>query len=319
MRGVDRRTLCPRSASGETWVSLYVIANPRAAGGATGRALPEMRSAIEARFSPCTWWETHGPDGATALARQAVEAGAERVLVIGGDGTVSQVAAELVHTSVVMGLLSAGTGGDFARSLGIPRDWRAAIEGLDWSRKAVVDAYELSWPGHRRVGLNAVGVGLTAEVVRRVNASGKRLGPTVTFLSATLGALFGYRIPTASVAWKGPEGEGAWTGQLLNLFVLNGAYTGGGMRPLGDTSLHDGLLELMLVPRVSVRDIVLHLWRLYTGSLPGHAGVFRVRAAELTVTAVEGAVESDIDGESGATAPLEIRVLHRALHVITAK
>ena len=77
---------------------------------------------------------TRGPRDAERIAQEGVRAGVERLVVAGGDGTLTEVVTGLLAAGLggdaQIGLLPLGTGGDFARTLGIPRDLDGAIAAL---------------------------------------------------------------------------------------------------------------------------------------------------------------------------------------------
>ena len=108
-----------------------VIANPRSAGGATGRRWRSVEALLRAALGGIEVELTHAPRDAERLAREAVRAGYERIVVAGGDGTLSEVATGLLSAGLghdaEIGILPLASGGDLARTLGIPRSLPAAI------------------------------------------------------------------------------------------------------------------------------------------------------------------------------------------------
>ena len=108
-----------------------VIANPRSGNGTTGRRWSAVEARVREVVGSVEVSQTRGPRDAERLAREAVSSGVERLLVAGGDGTLSEVASGLLAADlgdrVEIGLLPLGTGGDFIRTLGIPRDLEGAL------------------------------------------------------------------------------------------------------------------------------------------------------------------------------------------------
>src|ERR1700677_3344126 len=82
--------------------------------------LPAVREFIAARGLDADVVCTEGPGHATEIARDAVASGCLRVVAVGGDGTVNEVAQALIHTAAAMGLVPCGSGNGLALHLGIP-------------------------------------------------------------------------------------------------------------------------------------------------------------------------------------------------------
>ena len=109
-------------------MKVRAILNPRAGVAARG-----TREAIE-RGRPA-WKDyavylTREPGHATELAREAVAAGADVVLAVGGDGTVNEVARGIIGSPAALGIVPVGSGNGLARALRIPLRPGAALCAL---------------------------------------------------------------------------------------------------------------------------------------------------------------------------------------------
>src|SRR5689334_22737693 len=98
---------------------VMAIVNPVAGGGRAARVWARLDLGVA-----CV--ATERPGHARELARAAAERGVERVIVVGGDGTVSEAAGGLQGTDTALAVVPAGTGNDFGRGLGVLRDLPAA-------------------------------------------------------------------------------------------------------------------------------------------------------------------------------------------------
>ncbi len=99
---------------------MKIIANPRAGHKRGARAIGEFRLLLEAKEIEYELFETRYPGHATELAQRLVEEGERRIIILGGDGTISEVVNATVNTEVELGIISVGTGNDLARSLDLP-------------------------------------------------------------------------------------------------------------------------------------------------------------------------------------------------------
>src|SRR6476469_6920612 len=132
--------------------SLSVVYNPLRYDVLDGTKAIVARICAESGWADATWIETTAEETGEKQAREAVEAGADVVASLGGDGTVRAVATALVGTDVALGLLPAGTGNLLARNLGLP------IDTLEEAAEALVSG------GERRVDVGAVRLGDSGPV-----------------------------------------------------------------------------------------------------------------------------------------------------------
>lgn len=302
-----------------------IVVNPRSGGGRTGARLDELRSLAGSVFGDVELRLTGALGDGAHQAEAAARAGAERVIACGGDGTASEVVDGLLRVPgarPVFGLLPAGTGSDLARTLGMPSAWPAALRALADAPPRPADALRTTFTARDgtkivRHGVNVVGVGLAGDIVRRVNASGKRFGGTVTFLGATVAALLQWRAPVARVAWTDPEGfDRVWAGRLANVFVANGRYCGSGMCVDPAGTMDDGVLGVTIVPELPLLRSLRELPRLYDGTLVDSTAIVTGRATRLRVWADSGGwIPGDLDGEGPGGTPVEVEVAPGVLRV----
>ena len=105
-----------------------LIVNPIAGCGYALKVMEQVQSVLTARNLPFRVMRTEYPGYAAKLAREAVEMGCEAVYVIGGDGTFSEAARGLAGSGIPIGLIPAGTGNDFVKTLGTPKEPMAALD-----------------------------------------------------------------------------------------------------------------------------------------------------------------------------------------------
>jgi diacylglycerol kinase family enzyme len=207
-----------------------VIANPQA--GGTGASLVDQVTRVMRGTFTLEVAKTAERDDATRLARQAVEAGFDAVIALGGDGTVNEVAQALVHTDVALGIIPAGTTNVMARAIEIPAEPRDAAAFLanridSGSKKRInVGCIE------ERYFLFGAGMGLDAEVIRAVEGQPEKKEKFghLFFLQQALATARRHRgaAPTISMTVEGGETELV----VLALCANAGPFTYFGRRPL---------------------------------------------------------------------------------------
>ena len=123
-----------------------VIINPIAGKGAGGSEENLARLALRQHGLSGTVMTTSGPGHARELARGFVNKGTETIVAWGGDGTVNEVASEVVHHAAMLGIVPQGSGNGLARELGLPlQDPLSALEVALNGKPRWIDAGELGW------------------------------------------------------------------------------------------------------------------------------------------------------------------------------
>jgi diacylglycerol kinase (ATP) len=301
-----------------------LVINPMSGAGRTAARVELLQDLARTVFGEVAVRLTSAQGEGTAHARAAAQAGADLVIAVGGDGTANEVVNGVMlagRPEVAFGLLPAGTGSDLAKTLAMPADWGEALGAIAAAPPAPTDVMIGTFTTDRgplvRYGINVIGMGLAGRVVRYANESGKQLGGRATFLISTLRAFATHRPTSAALSWETPEGDtGSWRGELLNVFIGNGRYCGGGMMTGPHARMDDGLLDIVIVEPTSVVRSLAGIRNLYDGTIGDlpHTATFRARA--ITAEPIDGSVLlSDVDGEQPGRLPAEVRCLHGALQV----
>lgn len=248
--------------------------NPAAAGGRLGREWPNLQRRLAATGLDSEVLFTKAPGHATELAAEVGAEGAERVLVVGGDGTVCEAAEGLAASGgcCELAILPLGTGNDGARTLGIPKDLDKAARVATGGVTRHVDLIRI---GDRMV-LNAIGIGLTADINDRA-AKIKLVRGIAVYLGTAAVSLFKFRAPQVRVVADGRE----ITSTMTILAVHNGPTTGGGFALTPDAVPDDGFLDATLVPDVPVTGRLQRLIGALRGNLHTMDGSIALQAKVL--------------------------------------
>jgi len=304
---------------------MHLIINPTSANGRLARQWPGLRQDMEAAGLQFTFEFTEAPGHATELARAARLQGADTIVSVGGDGTVHEVVNGLVdeealalpaeQVPVALGVIPFGTGIDFVRTVGIPRNPHGAIQRLREGRRQRIDlihiTYQHQGQARQRYSANVVGLGFDAAIVERVNRSSKALGGTIPFLSGVLAELFSYQNKQVTVRFDGQE----LTGKANAVVACNGRFFGGGMKVGPHASPDDGLLDLIFIGDVNRLELLLNMPRLYAGTHLSHPKIQYFQVTEVEVdTDEELFVEAE--GERLGTAPARLKIVPDALWII---
>ena len=291
-----------------------VILNPAAGGGRALRLLPRLVAALRDCGEAHHVHVTAAPGEATDVARRFAGDGMRLVVAVGGDGTLNEVANGLLSAEapapVALGVVPAGRGADFARTLAAPCDPAAALARACRSTPLPIDVGRATFAdGSTRVFVNVGGLGFDAAVAER--AAGSRLpGSKAPYLRGLAGALVGYRNRHVAV-----DADGALvTGTVLAVIVANGRYFGGGFKIVPDAAVDDGRLDLAIVGDISRLDLLRQVPRLYRGAHVAHPKFTHLTARSIRVESAEPS-RVQLDGELVGTAPVTFTVESGALRI----
>ena len=291
---------------------VFAIVNPLSGAGANPDVAATRVALLTRRF------EAAGVSGAVhlterrghaaELAAAAVARGVRTVLAWGGDGTINEVGSILAGTSIVLGIVPAGSGNGFAAELGVPWQPSDAIDVAIKGRDRQVDAGEIDG----RLFFNIAGIGFDAVVAEQFNLRGtlghRGMGP---YVRIGIVETFRYRAATYRVTLDGEE----IVSNALVIAFANGREYGNRIRVAPQALVDDGKLEAVVVED---RGPFSRLWtgrHLALGTADQAAGV-RLRSI------VSARVESDreilyhVDGEVGrAQGSVDVRIRPRLLKV----
>lgn len=305
-----------------------VIVNPKSQGGAVGKRWPDLADSI-ARILPFDELRTSGPGDATLLTRQALRGGADRVIALGGDGTVNEVVNGFfdeqgapVKPEATFGLLPYGTGGDFRRTMNIPRSLPEAAAIIAAGHRRRIDLGKLTYTAPPSAGggdkvrlfANIASFGVSGVVDRLVNESGKKLGGKLSFAIATARATWSYRNQRVELVF---DGEAASRVELTvnTVAVANGRFFGGGMMMAPDADVEDGTLDVVCMGDFGFGDLLRSGRRLYKGTHLTMDKVSHRRAKLVEALPMDPneAVELDVDGENLGRLPARFEVAPEAI------
>jgi diacylglycerol kinase family enzyme len=286
-----------------------VIVNPRAGYVAQGR-LEQLRSLIGVAVPDAQVVVLEPHDDVHARCQELLAAGATCIAAVGGDGTVSSVAANLVDSQVPFGVIPGGTLNHFARDVGVGRDVRAAVETLAARHAVSVDVATVN----DRLFLNNSSIGLYPEMVHLRETEEQQLGKVRALLRAGLLALRRTKWTTVQVS------SGDYVGEVRTrlLFVGNNQYELRLLHLGRRASLQEGVLSCFVLDAPTRLHLVHTVLRSLEGRHTGHQYFRSMRVAEMTVVPdQELQVDVAADGEVfPMRTPLVYKIRPRALHVV---
>ena len=304
----------------------FVIINPIAGKGRgltdwphISRLLRENRVMHDYAF---TEYKCH----ASELAVEAVAQGYRKIIIVGGDGTIHEVVNGLFVQSaeatdkILLAVIAVGTGNDWIRMFGIPRNYSHAIRAIVGGHSVLQDvgcvSYCESSYRQTRYMANVAGVGLEATVIKNyTHMVRKRRGGRWRYLWSLLKSVVTYRSSGIKM-WV--DGELVTDDWVLSAAIGICKYNGGGMLQVPQAIPDDGLFDITVIRRMSLLRMAACFSALFNGRIYDirQASLYRGRKIRLEASPD---VLLEVDGELLGGTPVELEIIDKAVNVIVSE
>lgn len=289
---------------------LFAVLNP-----VGGRCDPaRVRAALEEHCARSAHrleiYETTGDadEDVPARVREAVAGGAELVVAIGGDGTVSEAAQALVGGEVPLAVIPTGTANVFARVMGIPLELDAACALLSGFRVRTVDALQ---SGDRLYVLH-LGAGLSSIMIRDTNRAAKRRFGRLAYVWTAARTLSGLQPHRFDIVVDGARHRL----RAKQVFIANGGIWGIDAVRIGpDIEPDDGVIDLCILSGRTFLDFAGIGWDFLTGQHHRNRKVRYLKARRSIALDSRPGLPVQGDGEIVGRTPIEISIRPAAVPV----
>lgn len=262
----------------------------------------------------CDFRATTNADNVNRQVRSAIEQGAERIIVAGGDGTVSRAVDAVARdfAQAELAILPLGTGNDLARSIGVPLDNLEAALSLAFSGDAVLIDVVRVFDGKTTFLINAASAGFGGQVAAGIKFEDKaRWGAFAYWMTAVTELV---NLPQFDVHLE-LDGR-AVDSRVYGLTIANGRYLGGGFPIARQAFVNDGLLDVTVIPVLPALDLLAAGLNYMVGSSSGGDRLLNYRARRVHVTSTPEMLFS-IDGDPVREVDATFEVLPRTVRVVT--
>ena len=286
-----------------------VIVNPAAGRGRGAKILSSVREAFSKQHGVTQVFTTTEPIAEHQLALDAISAGVTTIVCVGGDGTASNVANAILssHADVRLGIIPAGTGNDFARTLGVTSSDLNAI-----AARSVIPSDDRMDVGRieENYFLNSAGFGFDVAVLQGL-ARARWLGNNLVYFYSALTGILNFGGVKMSV-------ESRDRTLYLLVVIANGARFGGGLRVAPNATVTDGELDVVFIRDASLARRLRMLSAATRGT--------HIRFGEVTVERVSRMnfhfddppfYESDGELHQAASSVIPVECIAQALRVLT--
>jgi YegS/Rv2252/BmrU family lipid kinase len=295
------------------------IINPSSGGGRTIKIWRQLGESLTRKLDGLKIYFTEKSGHATELARLVAKEGYDRLIVVGGDGTLHECINGLIENDkplykpdFKLGILNGGRGCDYTKTIQIPDDPHKMLEVCLGVKFQPVDIGRVDLGGKIVYYMNSSTFGLGGVVAKAVQGGSSILPPSASYLTATVKHVLGALPHKIKIQL---DGKPFYEGLAHNVFVCNGKYSGGGMLWAPDAKLDDGLFNVLIVKDISRLELLTLAPRLYTGTISKARGIDVKVASSVSISAVSPTYV-ELDGETYPAERAEYSILNQALDIL---
>lgn len=308
---------------------LGIIINPKSGKRAFRAQRIFLWKLLRKRHQPFTYRVTKYAGHAIELGRELVEKGYDQILVLGGDGTLSETINGIMRANISdeqrrkiqIGLMPRGTGNDWGRFWGLDRNFRKSLKTFFEGEGQPIDigciTYWRNGIEHHRYFINSVGFGIDAVTCVEAAKLKYYIGSHhVNYLFGLILSFFTHKPIKTEIT---SDNQTVVNNLMFTMNIGNGPFSGGGMKQNPDADPRDGIFHAMFVVRPTIRQVFTAVPRLFNGQLSQLPFIhtytgrdIRIQTKEHLVFEADG-ILMDIMG------PCEVHCLHHALNMIGPK
>jgi diacylglycerol kinase (ATP) len=332
-------------------IETAVIVNPKSASGLTGRNWDSLHLMIKRLFGDniqVAFTEKSG-DG-TTLTTNFIKKGYKKIVAIGGDGTINEVAngffeedigihgnennsngnnsflnqavLKPINSDVVMAVFPCGTRNVLVKSLDLPEEFAECCQNFEACKLQKIDvisARATNVGNHSkaasRIFINAAEIGIGAEIIDKAkkvrNVVNSRFISTLTGLFSTVPA---YESSLCEISID--DGHENILTKMTMVVIANGRFLGGGFKAAPEANILDGLLDVVILKESSNLEMIENFLNIKDGDYTNEGDVFYRQAKKISIKSKENRdIPVTIDGEPIGILPATFEVLHNALTI----
>lgn len=297
----------------KTW---FVIINPTSGNGISKRKWPKIKRLLEISEFHFEYAFTEYSKHSIKLVQNAINNNIKNIICIGGDGTLHNIvngifSQSLVSTSEInVGVIPIGTGNDWVKTHGIPKDPKKAIQIIKNGHIAHQDIGKIEFLNDLKTVIyynNLAGIGLDGLVVSKIEEI-KFLG-ALAYLYGAIISLFQFKNFESKTIINSKEIRGK------DLMILIGLckFSGGGMQLTNTPNPFDGLLDITIAQDLNKLEVIKNLPKLFNGKITNHKKVKLFKTDCLSVETYEKDKPFiQADGELIGTGDFKVAIIPKA-------
>jgi diacylglycerol kinase (ATP) len=290
-------------------VKALVVINPKSGGGKGAIVGGKVRKHFVESKEQVTFIEAASLAETLLQVQQASSSqNFDCLICVGGDGLVHDLLPAVIEHSLPLLVIPAGTGNDFARTLGLHGKRISKLLKLaETGTSSSIDLALISHSGFETPFVQILSTGFDSVVNERAN-NFKRVKGKVKYILAVLQKVWRFRATEFEITVDGATQKR----RAMLVCIANGQSYGGGMQIVPHAKNSDGYLDLMIVDEVSPLRLLMVFPRVFFGTHVKHPKVHFLTGKEISINAAGAAFA---DGERIADLPVRVRLSEKSLQV----
>lgn len=259
---------------------------------------------------------------AIKLLQKGIREGYRNIVAVGGDGTMNEIVNGCFRQDICppheicLSIITVGTGNDWGRMFGIPKDYEQAIDVIKSKRICLHDTgivyYYNGAKRKKRYFINIAGLGFDAVVAKRTNLQKEKgKGGKALYFWNIFRCLMAYRHTNVEIIIDGER----IVNEVFTISLGIGKYSGGGMMQTPNALHDDGLFDITVIKKIRKGEIIRNLKLLYNGSILNHPKIEGYTGKDILVNS-DPLIHLEADGESLGHSPFEFQILPRSINII---
>lgn len=309
---------CPRIKVNIMGTSWFIIANPVAGNGNFKKVWFQIQEELKNQNISFKYSKTAHANHEKELVYKALNQGFKYIISVGGDGTLHHIINGIMSQNIVdskevtVGVIPLGTGNDWVKTYGIPKNIKQAIQIIKQQKTKYQDIGYLELENTSSYFNNVAGIGYDGYVVNKLNKL-KRFGPIAYLLSGIAGLLL-YKKTVFTIEIEDKIIE---TKCLMTLFGIC-KYSAGGMQLTDYKDSSNGLFDVTIAKNLSFFNLLFSIKKLYNGKIVHHKKVETHLSNSLLITPKN---TSDLpyiqaDGELIGQGKVKVSLLEKAIQIV---
>lgn len=226
-------------------------------------------------------------------------------VAVGGDGTISSIAKQLIYTDKILAVYPMGSGNGFAKENGFDKSIKKLLTKIQNKKSQIIDTIKIN----QEFSINVSGVGLDSVVAYNFEKTSRGF---FNYIKTTIATFFSFN--DINIKFKNIDNQ-KYNGKYLMLNVANTRQFGNNAFIAPNAILDDGLVDIVLVKRFSLIGSVKFAYQLFSKKLEGNPFVTYLRLEQIDLEIDNNIWHIDGDAME-LPSPVEIQVLKHSLKVL---
>lgn len=290
-------------------MSILFIVNPKAGSGKALKVSAQIQERLKNFKKEYEIVYTKGPEHAISIAREAINSFA-KIVSVGGDGTLNEVVNGIAGSRAILGVVPAGTGNDFAKTIYPTLNIDDIIKTITDGEVKSIDIGKCN----NKYFINIASAGIDAEIAHRVQRARKSVSGKFVYLSALFKTLVSYK----GIDFNIKLDDVSFQSNTLLITASNGKYYGGGMLPTPDADIKDGYFDVCHIKNLNKIKIVALLYKFIKGNHIDLKEVTIYKTKRLTIQS-EQKFFVNIDGENLETNEANFEIYKDFINIVLPK